>query len=109
MNAEKLCEKCGFTPIALPSPEKEVDGAYVGDLLSWVMGRADAGNLWITIMSNVNVIAVASLTDVSAIILAEDVVLDEEVLSVATAKGVNVLSSTLPVYETALAVSHILS
>jgi hypothetical protein len=60
-------------------------------------------------MSNVNVIAVASLTDVSAIILAEDVVLDEEVLSVEAAKGVNVLSSTLPVYETALAVSRILS
>ena len=109
MTVENFANASGFKTIALPHPEKEIEGVYVGDLLSWVMGRADAGNLWITIMSNVNVIAVASLTDVSAIILAEDVVLDEEVLSVAAAKGVNVLSSTLPVYETALAVSHILS
>jgi hypothetical protein len=47
----------------LSDGEKEITGGYTGDLLSWVMGRASCGNAWITIMSNINIIAVASLLD----------------------------------------------
>ena len=68
------------------------------------MGRAKAGNAWITIMSNINVIAVATLSDVSCVILAEGVTLEEELLKRAEEKGVNVLVSLLPAYETALEV-----
>ena len=102
MTVKELIDKCDLNAVALPTPDKEIAGVYVGDLLSWVMGRAEAGNVWITIMSNVNVMAVASLTDVSCVVLAEGVTLDEEVLSVAEAKGINVLSSDAPIYETAL-------
>ena len=56
-------------------------------------------------MSNVNIVAVATLADVSCILLAEGVVPDEDVLSVAKAKGVNVLSSKLPAFELALMLS----
>lgn len=108
MTVKELIEKCKLNAVTLPSPEKEVAGAYVGDLLSWVMGRAEAGNVWITIMSNVNVMAVASLADVSCVVLAEGVALDGEVLSVAEAKGINVLSSDAPIYETALRIGGIL-
>ena len=108
MTVKELMDKCCFNAIALSDPEKEVAGAYVGDLLSWVMGRAEAGNVWITIMSNVNVMAVASLADVSCVVLAESVTLDGEVLSVAEAKGINVLSSDAPIYETALKIGGIL-
>ena len=109
MTVESFIEKSGFTPISLPSPEKEIDGAYVGDLLSWVMGRAEAGNLWITIMSNVNVVAVSTLAEVSAVILAEDVCLDGDVIKVALDKGVNVLSTPLSAYEAARKVSEIIT
>ena len=51
----------GFTEITMPDGEREIDGVYIGDLLSWVMGRASQDNAWITIMSNINVIAVATL------------------------------------------------
>lgn len=105
MTVDCFAKLSGFKGISLPHPDKEIDGVYVGDLLSWVMGRAEPGNLWITIMSNVNVVAVGSLADVSAVILAEGVTLEEDVLSVATEKGINVLSSSLPVYETAKAVA----
>ena len=108
MNAEKLCEKCGFTPIALPSPEKEVDGAYVGDLLSWVMGNASSGNVWITIMSNVNIVAVATLADVCAILLCEGVKPEDEIVKLALSKGVNVIGTELSSYEAAIAVSRAL-
>lgn len=109
MTVDCFAKLSGFKVISLPHPEREINGAYIGDLLSWVMGRAEAGNLWITIMSNVNVVAVGSLADVSAVILAEGVTLDAEVLSVAVEKGVNVLSSKAPIYETAKTVAAILS
>ena len=100
------CES--FSPITLPDPERSVDGIYIGDLLSWVMGRASADNAWITIMSNVNVIAVATLTDVSCVILAEGVTLSDDIISTAEAKGVNVLSTTLPAYEASVALGKLL-
>ena len=102
MKVSELSFNKEFTVLSIPSPDREISGAYVGDLLSWVMGRATEGCAWITIMSNLNVIAVATLVDVSCVILAEGVVLDEEVLSAAKSKGVNIISSSLPAYETAL-------
>ena len=105
MNVRELCEKHGFTPLSLPDPEREVKGAYAGDLLSWVMGRASADQAWITIMSNVNTVAVASLSDVSLVLLAEGVTLEGEVLSTAKARGVNVAVSEKPAFETALLIA----
>lgn len=81
---------------------REIDGVYIGDLLSWVMGKARSGDAWITIMSNINTLAVASLTDVACIILADGVTLDSDVLTSARNKGINVLSSGLTAYEIAL-------
>ena len=101
MTVKELCASCGFSEICMPEPEREVSGAYMGDLLSWVMGRADFDNAWITIMSNINVIAVASLSDVSCVILAEGVNLEDEIKEKAVEKGINVLSSPLPSFETA--------
>lgn len=68
------------------------------------MGRAQEDNVWITIMSNINIVAVASLADVSCVVLAEGVTLEDDVRKTAEAKGVNILSSPLPSYETAKAV-----
>ncbi len=105
MTVYDLSKNGQFNVLCLPEPEREINGAYVGDLLSWVMGRARADNLWITIMSNINVIAVASLSDVSCVLLAEDVTLDEEVLSTAKAKGINILSTPLAAFEAAVKIS----
>lgn len=105
MTVQEIATACQFNVLCLPEPNREIDGAYVGDLLSWVMGKAEADNIWITIMSNINVIAVASLSDVSCVLLAEDVTLDNELLDTAKAKGINVLSTSLSAYEAALKVA----
>ena len=107
MTVKELTELHGFTALSLPCPDREICGAYVGDLLSWVMGRAGADNVWITIMSNVNVAAVATLADVSCVLLAEGVTLEPEVLATAESKGVNVLSTPLSAYDAAKAVSSL--
>ena len=57
------------------------------------MGGANAGDAWVTIMTNINVIAVASLADVACVILSESVTPDEEMINVAKAKGINLLGS----------------
>ena len=58
--------------------DRAVTGGYCGDLLSWVMGRAKAGDAWMTVMGNVNAVAVAVLADTACILLVEDAALDEE-------------------------------
>ena len=105
MTVEAFANLIGCEIICMPSPEKEVDGAYIGDLLSWVMGKADSGNVWITIMSNINTVAVATLTDASCILLAEGVRPDENALEAARSKGVNILSTQMSAYEVATLIS----
>ena len=101
MTVEKISETIELDVICMPHPENEISDIYIGDLLSWVMGRAMKGNAWITIMSNVNILAVASLAELSCIILAEGVTLDEKTAAIAKEKEINVLSSPLTIYETA--------
>ena len=98
MKISEICEKieakvlCGDT-------DKCFEGVYVGDLLSRAMSHVCEDNIWITIMSNVNVIAVASLTEPAAVLLAESVEPSEEMLEGAMENGITVLSSPLGAYE----------
>ncbi len=108
MTVNELLNKMELTVITLPQGDREINGAYCCDLLSWVMGRAKADDVWITIMSNSNIVAVASLADVATVLLAEGVVLDENVKQIAEAKGINVLSSDKPTYELATELSSFL-
>ena len=100
MTVCEIRDALGLTPLH-EAEEREVSGGYCGDLLSWVMGRAQQDNAWITIMSNMNIVAVASLSDVSAVILAEGVTLEQTVIDTAAAKGVNILSSDKGTFEIA--------
>ena len=105
MTVYELSKNSQFNVLTMPEPERETDGVYIGDLLSWVMGRARENNVWITIMSNINVVAVASLSDVSCVVLAENVTLDSDVLVTAEQKGINVLSTPLSAYDAAVLLS----
>jgi hypothetical protein len=108
MTLEVFVEKSGFKILCMPSPDKEVNGVYIGDLLSWVMGRADSGNVWITIMSNINIAAVATLADVSCILLAEGVTPDDDALLAANSKGINIISTDLSSYDAAVKISKLI-
>lgn len=108
MTVNELIAHCGFRPLALPDGGRRINGVYIGDLLSWVMGRAKADNAWITIMSNINIVAVASLADTACIILAEGVSAPDDVLSTANSKGVNILTGEKSAYEIACELSKLL-
>ena len=108
MTVAELALKLNAKEICLPCPEREVTGAYVGDLLSWVMGRAPADSAWVTIMSNLNVVAVASLADVACVIFSEDVNPDDDALKKAETEGINLLSVKEGSYEVCAALSKLL-
>lgn len=99
MTVKELSEKLSLTAINEDDTSRIVNGAYTGDLLSWVMGKAKSDNVWITIMSNVNVIAVASLCDVSMVILSENSTLDEDAADKVKSQGINVYSSEMTSFE----------
>lgn len=81
------------------SLDKEVTGCYAGDLLSWVMSHAQYGDVWVTIMSNINVVAVASLTECACVIMAEGVKPEPDVLKVAEEKDITIFSSPRSTFE----------
>ena len=108
MTVEKLAEVLGFEVLCLPDPTREVRGGYAGDLLSWVMGRLDADAAWVTIMSNVNIVAVATLADPACIILSEGVAPDEGVLARAEQQGINLLSAKKSTFSVCAELSSVL-
>ncbi|MBN1874877.1 MAG: serine kinase [Anaerolineae bacterium] len=80
--------------------DNEVVGGYVADLLSCVMAGAEAGNIWVTLQTHANIVAVASLLGLAGIIVAEGAPVPPESLEKAEEQGVVVLASSSRVYET---------
>ncbi len=79
----------------------DISGGYVSDLLSDVMAGAQEGQVWITIMRHLNVIAVANLTNVAAIIFSKGYLPEEPVIQKADQVGITLISSNLNTFEIA--------
>lgn len=99
MTVKELCDKLELKIFYMEEEDREIEGVYCGDLLSWVMGKCPADTAWITIMSNQNVAAVAVLCDTACTILSEGVSPDEELLERAEKQGVTLLGSNLDEYQ----------
>lgn len=108
MTVSELTAKMSLEVISMPDPDRTVSGGYVGDLLSWVMGRAQADEAWITIMSNQNVAAVAALSDVSCVIFAEGVKPDPDLLKKAELQKINLLATDSSSFRIAVELGKVL-
>lgn len=108
MTVNDLIRQMNLTVLVEGDLSRPVTGGSCGDLLSWVMGRAEADSAWITVMGNVNAIAVAVLADVACILLAEDAPLDDIAREKAVTQGVTVLQSGDTIYHLAAALSRLL-
>lgn len=108
MTVAHLCDALHLQIFCLPDPERTVTGGYAGDLLSWVMGRAAPDCAWLTIMSGINVCAVALLADAACVLLTEGVTPDADLLAKAQSQGVNLLGTTGSTFDTAVAVNALL-
>ncbi len=101
MTVNDVCRIIDAKPVC-GELSKSFDGVYIGDLLSRAMSHVESDNLWVTIMSNVNVVAVATLTEPAAIILAEGVELQDDALDGARKNQITVISTELSAYEIAV-------
>ena len=108
MTVVQLANKCGFTPLHIADENAEVKGVYACDLLSWVIGRAEEGAALVTVMTNINVIAVAVMAELPCVVLSEGVSPDEVALQRARDQEISILISDKPTYETCLAIGKVL-
>lgn len=104
MNVSELCTLPTLTPVHLADGAPEIAGVYCCDLLSWAMSRAPEGCVWVTVMANINTLAVAALCDVAAIVLAEDAQIPDNVLQKAKEQGINLFASAEPIFTCAKAI-----
>lgn len=79
----------------------QITGGYVSDLLSDVMGNAREGQVWITLQTHQNIIAVASLKDLAAIIIVKGASPESETIEKSNIENVPVLSTTLDTFTIA--------
>lgn len=93
MTIKDLVEKLELRILVEGDIDREITGGYCGDLLSWVMGRAKAGDCWFTVMGNINAIGVCVLADCACIVLCENAALDDNAKMRAEMQGVTILSS----------------
>ena len=108
MTIQTLADTLSLTVFHLAQPDRPVSGGYAGDLLSWVLGRAGQDSAWLTIMSNQNVAAVALMTEVACVILAEGVVPDETLRQRAEQQSVNILGTKMSAFDAAAALKQLL-
>ncbi len=108
MDIKTLMERLDLTLVCGGDLEREVTGCYCGDLLSWVMSRAQEGDAWLTVMGNVNSIGVAVLADVACIILTENAALDSDALERAEQNGVTILTTAKNSYQVAAEISRLI-
>ncbi len=81
--------------------DREIEGCYVSDLLSDVMGNAEMGNIWITLQTHKNVMAIASLKELAAVILVKGLNAGDDTLEQSNEEGIPFLSTTEETFETA--------
>ena len=101
MTVQNLIDSCHFTIFAKENLSKTVTGCYIGDILSLAMSRIQKGPVWVTVQGNVNIAAVAALTEPACIILAEGRKADADTLAKALENGITILGTEESAYQTA--------
>ena len=108
MTVSELINALSLTVLTEGDLDREITGCYCGDLLSWVMSRAVEGDCWLTVMGNVNAVAVAVLTDCACIILTETAALDADAKMRAEQQGVTILTTEKTTYDVAVAIAELM-
>ncbi|HOB41865.1 MAG: DRTGG domain-containing protein [Bacillota bacterium] len=80
--------------------DREVSSGYVSDLLSDVMANASDGGIWVTSQVHQNVVAVALLLDLAAVVIAGGLEMNEDAIARAEAEGMPILSTKMSAFET---------
>jgi len=101
MNLQQIIDQLDLTVLTEPRDFVSMTptGGYSSDLLSCVMAGAKKGHLWITLQAHLNIVAVAALNEVAAIIITENAQPDAASIEKANQQGVIMLATSQPTYE----------
>jgi hypothetical protein len=102
MTLQNIMDKLSLLSFTdLPDKATEIKEVYISDLLSDVMANAQEGSLWITLQAHVNIVAVASMKAMPAVILINGRKPDGETIEKAGNEGVALLGTDMPAFELA--------
>lgn len=102
MNLRQIATSLSLVPVTAEEKlDREVSGCYAGDLLSCAMKGARKGEVWLTVQSHANIVAVAVLLDLAAVVVTEGSPLDSATIDRANAEGVVLLTTREPTYPIA--------
>ena len=101
MKVRELVEKLNLKVLSGESGlDRDIDGCYVSDLLSDVMGNAEMGNVWVTLQTHKNVMAIASLKELACVILVKNLMPSDDTIEQSNEEGIPFLSTDMQTYET---------
>jgi len=101
MKVRELVEKLNLKVLSGENGlDNEIDGCYVSDLLSDVMGNAEMGNVWVTLQTHKNVMAIASLKELACVILVKGLTASDDTMEQSNEEGIPFLSTEMQTYET---------
>lgn len=101
MNISDFEEQLKLSSLFESNKDINIEGVYIGDLLSIVMTKAKQNYAWITIQTHINIIAVAELLDLSCIIVVEDMEVEQETINKAKELSIPVFKTCESAYEVA--------
>jgi predicted transcriptional regulator len=102
MKVIEIVEKLGLEVFSgVKGLENRIEGGYVSDLLSDVMGNASENQIWITVQTHPNIVAVASLKELAAIILVKGLKPDDSTIEKGNTENIPILGSQLQAFELA--------
>ncbi len=103
VTGEELAKALGGE-IMTGNGDRTLRGCYIGDLLSLAMSNTEEDNVWITVQTNINTVAVATLTDVGAIVICDGYAPDADTLEKAKSEDILIITTEKSAYEAAIEV-----
>ena len=108
MTVKQLIDSAVFQSLNVADDSREITKVFCCDLLSVAMSKAPTGGCWVTVMGNINTLAVASLTDCACVVLAEGTLLDDSVIEKAKQQDITLLKTDMPIFDAGLKVYEML-
>ena len=101
MTVLELKEKLGMETVSEGDMMRSINDCYLCDMLSYDMAKAKEGDAWITVQTNMNVVAVASLADCACVIIPENIVVEAPTAERARAQNVTILRASQTAFDIA--------
>ena len=107
MTINELSEKLSLEKLS-GEENVEIASCYISDLLSRVLGGCEIGDIWITVQSSINMVAVAVMTEVSCVILPEGLTAPDDVIDKANEEGLTIFTSKESAFSLATKIAQLI-